>query len=63
MDITYLVFLGSTHHKGYLLLRMWPKLASFYAVGDLTVVRVLIAQLFLQVISLSLFKLIVTDDS
>ncbi|MCG8404556.1 MAG: hypothetical protein MI923_05095, partial [Phycisphaerales bacterium] len=62
-DITYLVFLGSLHHKGSLFLRMWPKLASFYAVGDFTVCKGFDSATFLQVISLSLIKLIVTDDS
>ena len=42
---------------------MWPKLSSFYAVGDFTVCKGFDSATFLQVISPSLFKLIVTDDS
>ena len=42
---------------------MWPKLASFYAVGDFAVCKGFDSATFLQVISPSLFKLIVTDDS
>ena len=44
---------------------MWRKLNSFYEVGDfvLFVIAGLIARLFLWVIFLSLFKIIVTNDS
>ena len=51
------------HRKESLFLRMWPKVASFYAVGKFTVCKGFDSATFLQVISLSLFKLIVTDDS
>ena len=51
------------HHKGSFLLRMWPKLASFYAVGDFTVCKGFDSATIFAGYSPSLFKLIVTDDS